>query len=140
MIYDMKRLFLLSLAFLAVNLTFAGNADLFRVDEQELNTEFADLSALENFVQSNNFISLHAIVDGNLYDVSAINISTMAASSQSSFAFQWEGFLWGFLCCPVGLFVIALNENKDKDQKLSYWVGVAAATVLSAITAPAYYY
>ncbi len=136
----MKRLLLLSLAFLAVNLSFAGSADLFRVNEQELNDEFADLSALENFVQNNNFISLHAIVDGNLYDVSTVNVNTMAASLQGSFAFQWEGFLWGFLCCPVGLFVIALNENKDRDQKVSYWIGVAAATVLSAITAPVYYY
>lgn len=136
----MKRLYLLLIAFLAVNLSFAGNADLFHVNEQELNDEFADLNALENFVQSNNFISLHAIVDGNLYDVSAININTMAASLQGSFAFQWEGFLWGFLCCPVGLFVIALNDDKDRDQKVSYWIGVAAASVLSAITAPRIYY
>ena len=129
----MKRLFLITLSFIAINYSFAGNADLFDIDKQELQAEFAELSSLESYVVENNNISLKAIVDGDLFDLAAINVNSMAANSSSDFAFQWEGFLWGFLCCPVGFFVVAINKNKDHDQKISYWIGVGAGTVLNMI-------
>jgi hypothetical protein len=136
----MKKYFLLAIALFVTCFAFAGNADLFKVDEQALNNEFSDLSALENYVVANNFVSLNEIETGNLYDLSGLNVNSMGATSSGNFTFQWEGFLWGFLCCPVGFFVIAINESRDHDQKMSYWIGVAAGVVLSAITSPYYYH
>jgi hypothetical protein len=139
----MKKIFLLTAALFVAGFTFAGNAELFKVDEQALNNEFAGLSALENFVVDNNFISLNEIETGSMYDLTGLNVNTMGATSSGEFAFQWEGFLWGFLCCPIGFFVVAVNKNKDHDQKLSYWIGVAAASLFNIIyyiaVAPTYY-
>lgn len=128
----MKKLILIVVSFLSIN-CFAGSADMFALDEQSLEQEFASLNALENFVVGNNHLSLNDIKQGNLFDLSAINTNSMGATSSSEFVFQWEGFLWGFLCCPVGFFVIAVNQNKDYDQKLSYWIGVAAGTFINII-------
>ncbi len=136
----MKKTLLLTISLFFASLTFAGNAELFSVDEQALNEEFADLSALENYVVENNFVSLTQIETGKMFDLSEINLKTMGTSSQSDFMFVWDGFLWGFLCCPIGFFVVAVNENKDHDQKISYWIGVAASTVLGALSSTTYYY
>ncbi len=135
----MKKVITIIVAFLAFSSVYAGDADLFNVNEQAIQEEFADLNALEEFVVTNDYLALTDIVESNAYDLSAINVNTMGASSSGDFAFQIEGFLWGFLCCPIGFFVVAVNKNKDRDQKLSYWIGVAASTVVSAITSPIYY-
>jgi len=136
----MKKSFLLAITLFLTSLTFAGNADLFSVDEQALKSEFAELTELENFVAENDFVTLVDIQANNSFDLSSLNVSEMGTSSgEGGFAFQWEGFLWGFLCCPVGFFVVAVNKNKDHDQKMSYWIGVAAGVVFSAITSPVYY-
>ncbi|MBN2486506.1 MAG: hypothetical protein JXB34_11085 [Bacteroidales bacterium] len=136
---NMKKTLLLTVALFVTVFTFAGNADLFDVNEQELNNDFAELTALENYVSQSNFITLSDIQAGKTYDLMGINTDGMGTSSEGQFAFQWEGFLWGFLCCPIGFFVIAVNKNKDSDQKLSYWIGVGASVVFSAITSPIYY-
>lgn len=135
----MKKYFLFTIALFVSCFVFAGNAELFKVDEQALNNEFSDLTTLENYVIDNNFISLNEIKSNNIFDLSGFNVSSLAMTSNSDYTFQWEGFLWGFLCCPVGFFVIAINEDRDHDQKISYWIGVAAGVVLSAITSPLYY-
>jgi hypothetical protein len=137
----MNKLLFLAIFLLPATVSFAGNAELFKVDESSINEKFSELTELENFVVSNNFISLNDIVENNVFDVSKININTMAANAgSSSLEFAWDGFLWGFLCCPIGFFVVAINDDKTTDQKTSYWIGVAASVVLSAITTPVYYY
>jgi hypothetical protein len=140
-LFIMKKSLLLAVAFCLTTLTFAGNADLFKVDNQAINKEFASLTSLENFVASNNFVTLTDIQASNSFDLSGLNVNNMRSSSgEGEFAFKWEGFLWGFLCCPVGFFVIAVNKNKDHDQKLSYWIGVLASTVIGAIRTATYSY
>ena len=136
----MKKLITIMVVFLAFSSVYAGNADLFSVDKQAIQEEFADLNALEEFVVTNDYLALNDILAGDAYDLTAINVNTMGTTTTSDFVFQIEGFLWGFLCCPVGFFVIAVNENKDRDQKLSYWIGVAASTVIGAITTPVVIY
>jgi hypothetical protein len=140
----MKKITLLIVAFFTVTFIYAGNADLFSIDEQELNSEFAELTALEEFVQTNDMMSLEEIITTNSFDLTSFNLNSFGASSQDAeFAFRWEGFLWGFLCCPIGFFVVAVNKNKDHDQKLSFWIGVAASSVINIIyyaATPHYYY
>ena len=136
----MKKSLLILLTLFISFFTFAGNADLFKVDDQALNKEFSDLTTLESYVIENNFISLNEIKSNNTFDLSGFNVSSLAMTSSGEYTFQWEGFLWGFLCCPVGFFVIAINDSQDHDQKVSYWIGVAASVVLSAITSPLYYH
>lgn len=140
----MKKLLLVALSFFAITFLFAGSADLFKIDEVALEEEFASLTALEEVVKENDYISLNEIQRRNLYDVSAFNFGNLGEGfADGEFVFQWEGFLWGFCCCLVGFFVVAVNKNKDKDQKTSYWIGVAVSVALNAISSlltPTYYY
>lgn len=121
---------------------FAGNTDLFNLNEDQLQNEFSELIHLEKAVDANPALTLETAISNNL-----VGDSFMAANAlnnmQSDFVFQWEGFLWGFLCCPIGFFVVAVNKNKSKDNKISFWIGFAASSVLGTITQLAsggYYY
>ena len=58
----MKKALFTALLALAFNLGFAAeSADLFKVDDQEINTEFAQLNELEQFVNANEGITIRAI-------------------------------------------------------------------------------
>ncbi len=126
----MKKIVFLLLMFFAVPLSYASGS-VFDLDESVLAEEFADLTQLEEVVLSNPTINLEQAV---ALDLVTDDFSSASADGfqGSDFSFQWEGFLWGFLCCPIGVFVVALNKHKTKDNKLSFWIGVAASTVLSA--------
>ncbi len=127
----MKKLLILAFVLITGANLFATNANLFDLNEEELTAEFSELNTLESAVLANSAITLQDAVAMNLVD-ETFNAETTATSS-SQFQFQWEGFLWGFLCCPIGLFTVAVNKNKTKDNKTSYWIGVAANTVISTI-------
>ena len=51
---------------------------------------------------------------------------------------DWGSFAWGFCCCPIGFFVVAINDDKTQEQKTSYWIGVIAGVVLDVISSAAY--
>lgn len=63
-----------------------------------------------------------------------VSADPFSAGQLNEFYFDVEGFAWGFCCCPIGFFVVAINDNKDEDQKKSYWIGVIASAALSAIS------
>ncbi|HPE86093.1 MAG: hypothetical protein M0O94_00610 [Bacteroidales bacterium] len=131
----MKKIFFVALISLMSVSLFAGTPDLFDLDETAIEQQFQELNTLEYFVLSNaNVADLDLSSAG-------LDLSKFAFSMDvnAGFEFMWEGFLWGFLCCPVGFFVIALDNNESKDNKTSFWVGVGASVVLSAITGPIYY-
>jgi hypothetical protein len=127
-----KQLLTFCFALFAITM-FANNAQLFSFDQNSLENQFAELSVLENTVLQNPAIDFN-----NAMQMSLIANNFFAAnhfsSKQKNMVFEWEGFLWGFLCCPIGFFVVAVNSNKTKDNKTSYWIGVGASVVLSAIT------
>ncbi len=132
----MKKIALLLFMSLFTVTLFAGNSDLFNLDETALEVQFQELTTLENFVLSNDNVTYIDLADKG-FNMAGYAFNT---NMDSGMEFMWEGFLWGFLCCPVGFFVIAINSNETRDNKLSFWIGVGAASVLSAITSPIYFY
>lgn len=121
---------------LALN-CYAGNASLFDLNEEALSTEFAELSSLEDAVVADAMMTFDAAQEQNLVPVALSSSAALPASGD--FQWEWGGFLWGFLCCPVGFFVVAINGSKSHSQKTSYWIGVGASVVLSAITSGSIY-
>ncbi|PID93448.1 MAG: hypothetical protein CSA95_07750 [Bacteroidetes bacterium] len=111
-----------------------GKSHLFDLDESALEVQFEELSVLENFVLENGNVTAISLKD-NGFDMAGYAFNT---NMTSDLDFQWEGFLWGFLCCPVGFFVIAIDKDETRDNKISFWIGVGAGVVLSAITSPIY--
>lgn len=127
----MKNLFICLFAMLSLS-AFANQSSYFDLNEEAINAEFETLNTLEDAVLSSPEMTVSQAVEMNLMTIAqGADIST--SSNGSGFAFEWEGFLWGFLCCPIGLFTVAVNSRKSHDNKISYWIGVGAGSVISAI-------
>jgi len=136
----MKKIYMF-LGFVLLSIyCFAGNESLFSIDEDQLNNEFSSLNKLEQFLVENKVNSMNELSINEFLTKEGININMMHVNAASDLDFQWEGFLWGFLCCPVGFFVVAINEEKTRDDKISYWIGVAAGSIIGAITSAQVYY
>ncbi len=140
----MRKFILMSwiLVMLSFSFVYATNtASLFQYDKASVESEFSELNQLEQYVHNHESGSIRNMehlskVMGVMQD------DEEAASSDNGFAMDdmdWGAFAWGFCCCPIGFFTVAINSNKTNDQKLSYWIGVGVSTVLSAISTAASY-
>ena len=127
----MKKLLLLVFTIFALN-SFAGNASLFNLNEDALATEFSELTTLESAVVADPTMTVASAQEQNLITEALETAPSIPAAN--GFAFDWGGFLWGFLCCPVGFFVVAIGSSKSSDAKTSFWIGVLANVVISSIT------
>ena len=123
----MKKLFTFIMAlFLTASAVQANNADLFQLDEQTLKVEMAELDQLEEYVTENN------LQWEDLQDIDKVNFDSSVSLMAADFSvddMEWGSFAWGF-CCPVGFFVVALNDDKTQDEKLSFWIGTITATLI----------
>ena len=65
--------------------------------------------------------------------LNAFGQKTDFSGETNEFYVDWNSFAWGFCCCPVGFFTVAVNNNSDSDMKTSYWIGAASCVSLFAI-------
>ena len=136
----MKKISTLLLAFAFIFNVSASNADLFSYDLTDINTELNDLEIVENLIDQNQNSTVEEIntqiIKNNLLS------SSFETNYNSSLALRaglidemdWASFAWGFLCCPIGFFVIITNKDKDSSQKKSFWIGTITGVILGAIT------
>ena len=121
-----KALFSICLAF-ASSLGFAGNAELFNVDEQELNTEFAQLNELEAFVEANEGITISEI---NAENPLVTNMATSSdilgvlASLNGDAPLGIPSFVWGLCLSWVGVLVVYFVAD-DRDETKKAFTGCA---------------
>ena len=130
----MKRVLFFFAAFLLVfnNLSFASDSDLFELDEVALEEDFKDLNELETYVIEHESAPLSTLRKSNPTLLTDLNLSHLSTSSPLGTAFSldemdWASFAWGFCCCPIGFFVVAINGAKDDNSKISYWIGLGAS-------------
>jgi hypothetical protein len=127
-----KAIYTFFAAALSFNVVFA-NVGEFELNEEKLMAEFADLDAIDALVEEGNF-TLAQLSDEN--PVMAASLSDSPLMQNFSIDdMDWGSFAWGFCCWPIGFFVVAINKNKDGDQKLSFWIGLAVNVVLGGIGA-----
>ncbi len=118
----MKKTLLTSVfvLFAAVAGVFAGNADLFSYDKNELNNEFAELNSLENYVKINEGLTLTSLVAENNPLVSGITMRNPFAPAIpfDEVPLGIPSFWWG--CC-IGVWGIAVvyfvTEDKEEVKK-----------------------
>ncbi len=136
----MKKLLLAIVAcFVFTSLSYGTNADLFELNEEKINTEFAELNELEAYVSMNENVTIHNIYQENAGLVNGMNLSygpegMMARNAFSLDDMQWDSFAWGFCCWPIGIFTVLLNDEKGSNHKISYFIGIGTVVVLNAIT------
>lgn len=120
---------------------FANTADLFTFNEEAIEAEFVEINHVESFVASNNGITFNQMEQTGALSNFNLNWTAYDASAAPMFGLSdmdWNSFLCGFCCWPVGIFTIILNDDKDSDQKTSYVVGVIVSVVLGAISGGGY--
>lgn len=118
--------------------TFAASSE-FSYDKDALATEFNQMDKASSLIETTNAtydeISKNPVFEGNLELTKHIAV-------QPNFSFDemdWISFAWGFLCCPIGFFVVITNSDKSSEEKTSFWIGVITNVVLNAITTGLYY-
>jgi hypothetical protein len=117
----MKKTLLTSvIAFvIAVTSVFAGNADLFSYDKNQLNNEFADLDMLENYVKINEGITLTSLINENHPLIAGISFSNPFNLSMpfSEPPLGIPSFWWG---CIIGVWGVAVvyfvTEDKEETK------------------------
>ncbi|MFC2136950.1 hypothetical protein ACFLTE_02130 [Bacteroidota bacterium] len=134
----MKIFTLLTIFAISVFSLSASQSDLFSYNAEEVETHFQELNELENHILNTNDLNLDNLI-GSAVCLNSTSTSGIESSSFSIDDMDWGAFAWGFCCCPIGFFVVAINDEKDSDQKLSYWIGVGVSAVLGAISSPKVY-
>ncbi|GAB4404473.1 MAG: hypothetical protein OHK0039_04660 [Bacteroidia bacterium] len=116
-----------------------ATASLFAIDEAALEDDFASLDELEQYLLTNGTISYSDLQQSQAPLLASMGLDNLEGDSPLAPAFSidemvWIAFVWGFLCCPIGFFVVAINKNKDSNSKISFWVGWAVGVVLGGIS------
>lgn len=112
---------------------FASNTDLFEVDRQSLQTEFADLNEIEAYVLANQGVSVDEMQNNPLIGSMDLNILRTSSPMGAMFTIddmEWGAFAWGLICCPIGFFVVGINGDSSQEEKTSYWIGVIVFALL----------
>lgn len=131
-----KVTLLLMMAVFAISTAFAGNANLFTYNQDELNQEFEQLNALEGYVLANQGVAITDVENNPLFgtmDFSGMKHASPMGAMFSIEDMDWIAFAWGFFCCPVGFFVVAIDDDSSKDEKMSFWIGVLVSAVIGSI-------
>jgi hypothetical protein len=139
----------MAMLLLSTQILFAGNRSLVidesyvDFDDASFEAEFAELDNLEAVILEEGLASFDDVISYQEENqVELINLETYSVNSTQGFDFSnfdWGSALWGFLCCPIGLFVVVFNKDKTSDQKTSYWIGVAAGVLFGSIGGGSYY-
>lgn len=104
---------LLAIMFSATTL-MAGQTDDFKFDRQQVQDEFADLSRLEQTVVQNDFMSLFELRTNNMLSVEFANMSLSPMMSDAALGIP--GFWWGCVFGPIGILIVYLVTDNDRDQ------------------------
>jgi hypothetical protein len=124
----MKKALFTALLALAFNLGFAAeSADLFKVDDQEINTEFAQLNELEQFVNANEGITLEEINPSNPLVQNVNNSSDILgilSTLRGDAPLGIPSFVWGLCLSWVGVLVVYFVAD-DRDETKKAFTGCA---------------
>lgn len=141
----MKKLILLIITALSSSTTsFAWHeTDLFTYDEQKVYMELAEVSQLEEAITANPNLSLNDLYNHQTIATS-IDLSDLDTNSPLTPKFgmddmDWESFAWGFCCWQAGLFTVVINDNKDRNSRVSYVIGIGSCVAITIVSYVATY-
>jgi hypothetical protein len=127
-LHSMKKVLFTALLALTFNLGNATeNADLFKVDDQEINAEFAQLNELEQFVEANEGLTLSEINTNNPL-VQNLNNSSDILGILSTLRGEpplgIPSFAWG-ACFGVAGIAVVYFVSDDRDETRKAFTGCA---------------
>lgn len=129
----MKSLLLTLIAVIfSMTALLAGQADDFKIDRQKVQDEFADLSRLEQTVVVNDYLTLSEMKDNNLLSAEFASMN-LSSSMMIESALGIPGFWWGCIFGPIGILLVYLVTDNDRDEVKSAFTGCIVGTAVSAI-------
>lgn len=132
-----KGLLLMFIAFIAVTLNVqAGNADLFSYDKAALETEFADLQLLEDYVYNHQSTTLHELLASGSALITNLNLMASKPFGPNLVfddpPLGIPSFLWGCVFGVAGLAVVYFVTEDDEETKKALW-GCITSTVVGVV-------
>lgn len=128
----MKRLPLLLFAALFTIGLNANNADLFKVDEKDLNEEFAELNKLEEIVNSTENATYNSLLANHS---ELMENASLKSDVSSSILGLYEpplgipSFVWGLCIGVAGILVVYLVTEDTDETKKALWGCVAGTAI-----------
>jgi Gpi18-like mannosyltransferase len=105
-------------------------------DESEVYAAFEGLSQLDQYLQVNDNVSYTDVAKVNsdiLSNVSASSSLPLSAPAGDELALGIPSFLWGCVFGIIGVLVVYLMTDKDKEQTKKALYGCAASSVVSVL-------
>ncbi len=131
----MRQLFLVTLLLTGFYGSLSANQNPMQFDRQKFEEDFDKLKQLEHYVSTHDLSGVQGLKKRKPELLKGVNLASSNTSSAVakgwSFSdMEWGPFAWGFCCWPVGLFTVAINDDKSKNEKISYWIGAGTSTVV----------
>lgn len=133
----MKKLFFaLTLGLFSLSSAFAGNADLFSYDEQEVNASFEQLNQLEEVVLADDQATYASVAENHAELLKDVSENPMADDRRrrggGNRALGIPSWIWG---CALGIVGVAIVYfvTEDKDEAIKALWGLVAWFVVVAI-------
>jgi quinol-cytochrome oxidoreductase complex cytochrome b subunit len=121
----MKKLLVsVFLVFFAGFTIFANDADLFKLDYNAVHSEFTQLNQLATMVTSNSDLtySMLKLSDGNLIESLRLVPESALPGGEKNPVLGIPSFLWGCGLGVVGMLVVYIVSDKDKEEtKKAMW-------------------
>ncbi|MFC2097969.1 hypothetical protein ACFLSI_06515 [Bacteroidota bacterium] len=112
--------------------SFAGKADLFSYNKVDIETVFADLNELEDYLRSNEGTSLSTLNSSFDNLTSSFPVSATLIIKPP---FSIPSIVWGFFLGPVGVVLVYFITKEDNDETKKSIYGCVASGVLWAALA-----
>lgn len=133
----MKKLLLaLTLGFFSMSSAFAGNAELFSYDQEEVNASFEQLDQLEEVVMADQSATYASVAENHAELLENVSDSPMADDRRrrggGNRALGIPSWIWG---CALGLVGVAIVYfvTEDKDEAVKALWGLLAWFVVVAV-------
>ncbi len=121
----MKKLLLSVFLVCLACITFANDADLFKVDYNSVQAEFTELNQLESMVVANTDLTYTELKLSNetlVNNLKLIPDMGIPGSATGEPVLGIPSFLWGCVFGVVGLAVVYIGTDEDKDEtKKALW-------------------
>ena len=133
----MKKAFLLGIVFiLAISNDLAAvNGELFSYNKEAIASEFAELTALENYVLNNPASTLSVLVAAQNNLVTGLDLysSNSMGLNFGEPPLGIPSFLWGCAFGVVGVAIVYFVTEEDKDETKKSFYGCITSTVVYGV-------
>jgi hypothetical protein len=133
----MKKTLLLFWCFaMTVSASFATGAEVLEFNEQEINAEFQQLNQLESFVLSNEGVTLDEVATSQSHLTEGLNLepnSIATIMAKGELPAGIPPFWWGFCLGWVGLLLVYILTDNDRDQVKKAFTGCLISAAIGVV-------